>query len=387
MFFWAAEREVSAGLQRADLKATMVAETLGRRVATPSSHAREPPSSRCEASLGLCQEHLLEEQARHLRPQQKRPLGQRIGGSENVLPIDAKSPTKWSSPGKLLSTSNNKENENDQVPRKAHEASPREEGTALTEALRRSPLGHRLGALCKLRQALASTIQGPVEGVLRSGGAELLVSVLSSTDSTSACRVEAAWCLVQLSCGSSVQTKQVAQAGATRAAMGALQQASIAESSELCECCLQLLANVANDQDPSMRDHLLFDDIVEVLGQLFGEMPGFSWTELQRRDVLLSLTRLMVALCRGVSAPLLERVECSLEFFCQVLDGTVDREMLHLALQGLCNLLEAYQDSDARTCVAALVSAGFNLKQAASVFQGSGTEALLAKLQSLGFQA
>ncbi|CAE7307539.1 unnamed protein product [Symbiodinium sp. CCMP2592] len=117
-------------------------------------------------------------------------------------------------------------------------------------------------------------------------------------------------------------------------------------------------------------------------------MPGFCWTELQRRDVLLSLTRLMVALCRGVSAPLLERVACSLEFFCQVLDGTVDREMLHLALQGLCNLLEAYQDSDARSCVAALVSAGFNLKQAASVFQGGGAEAaLLAKLQSLGFQA
>lgn len=363
----------------------MVAETLGRRVATPSLHTREPPSNLCEASsLGL---RLLEETARHLRPQPKRPLGQRIGGSENVLRIDAKSPSKWPS-CKLLATSNNKENENDQVARKAHEASPREEGAALTEALRRSPLGHRLGALCKLRQALASTIQGPVEGVLRSGGAELLVSVFSSTDSTSACRVEAAWCLVQLSCGSSAQTKQVAQAGATQATMGALQSASIAESSELCDCCLQLLANVANDQDPSMRDHLLFDDIVEVLGQLFGEMPGFSWTELQRRDVLLSLTRLLVALCRGVSAPLLERVECSLEFFCQVLEGTLDREMLRLALQGLCHLLEAYQDSDARACAAALVSAGFNLKQAASTFQRGGEEALLlAKLLSLGFQA
>ncbi|OLP82000.1 hypothetical protein AK812_SmicGene37395 [Symbiodinium microadriaticum] len=57
------------------------------------------------------------------RPQPKRPLGQRIGGSENVLRIDAKSPSKWPS-CKLLATSNNKENENDQVARKAHEVRP-----------------------------------------------------------------------------------------------------------------------------------------------------------------------------------------------------------------------------------------------------------------------
>eukprot|EP00438_Fugacium_kawagutii_P035238 Skav227197 [mRNA] locus=scaffold2048:204737:207033:- [translate_table: standard] len=95
----------------------------------------------------------------------------------------------------------------------------------LVEALRTAPtgclqLGQKFAALCGLRKALAAT-QPPIQGVLRCGGAELLVEALRDTKSlSSAGQAEAAWCLVQLASGSSSQTKQLVQAGQAAKCLG-----------------------------------------------------------------------------------------------------------------------------------------------------------------------
>eukprot|EP00434_Breviolum_minutum_P035058 symbB.v1.2.031031.t1/scaffold3559.1/size54086/3 len=131
----------------------------------------------------------------------------------------------------------------------------------LVEALRNAPAGQRFAALCNLRKALAG-LRPPIQGVLRAGGAEVLVSTLRSTEGNAAAQTEAAWCLVQLASGSTAQTKQLVQVSVCKAALEVLQSSRMATSSELCGFLLQLLANVAGDVESSFRDGLLDADIV-----------------------------------------------------------------------------------------------------------------------------
>jgi len=289
----------------------------------------------------------------------KQPLRRRAG-IENVAP--EVSPAKLPSPGKLNLSSPNKENEETQntvAKRKLFEKEVSEEHM-LVEALRNAPSpGQRFAALCNLRKALAG-LRPPIQGVLRAGAAEVLLSTLRSTEGNAAAPTEAAWCLVQLASGSTAQTKQLVQVGVCKAALEVLQSSRMATSSELCGFLLQLLANVAGDVDSSFRDGLLDADIVNILGRLFAEMPNFTWTDLERCDVLRSFTWLMATLCRGVSpSPDLERVDCAFDFFAQVLQGTTDTEMLSSAIWGLCYLLEgAPEDSERTERALRMLSAG-----------------------------
>lgn len=303
----------------------------------------------------------------------KQPLGQRasLENLENVAPDQAVSgPAKLPSPGKLNLSSPNKENEealnffqetsqNTFAKRKLMEKEVPEE-QMLVEALRTAGTGQTFAALCGLRKALARP-RPPIQGVLRCGGAELLVATLRSTSLSSAGKAEAAWCLVQLASGNSSETKQLVQAGACTAALEVLQLHNIAESSELCDFLLQLLANVGGDVDCGFRDGLLDADIVNILGHLFAKMPDFAWTNLERCEVLRSFTWLMATLCRGTTAPMLEKVDCAFDFFAQVLQGTADAEMLSSAIWGLCYLLEgAKEDTDRCLRAAHMLSAGFD---------------------------
>ncbi|CAJ1424838.1 unnamed protein product, partial [Effrenium voratum] len=303
-----------------------MAVLLGRRVPTPSSNLSQLAADEALDELpGLNQE-----QPHGLRSKQRR---RPCAGLENVDP-DAMSVK----PSKLSAASPNKENEEGIFSkRKVLEKEVPE--LALVEALRTAPPGQRYAALCGLRKALAQP-RPPIANVLRCGGAELLIAALR-TDGSGASpggRAEAAWCLVQLASGSSAQTRQLVEAGAASAAMDTL--ASCRDSSELCDCSLQLLANVAGDVDCSFRDGLLDAGVVNVLAQLFEKMPGFTWSGMERCAVLQSFTWLMATLCRGTPAPALEKVDSTFDFFSQVLHGTADKEMLSGALWGLCYLLE-----------------------------------------------
>lgn len=332
----------------------------GRRVATPSL---EPGRSASREEVLEDLSSLTQEQ---VKMRCKQPLGQR-SGLENVAP-EVSSPAKLPSPGKLNLSSPNKENEealnffqetsqNTFAKRQLMEKEVTEE-QMLVEALR-TATGQPFAALCGLRKALARP-RPPIQGVLRCGGAELLVATLRSTSLSSAGKAEAAWCLVQLASGNSAQTKQLVQAGACTAALEVLQLNS-AESSELCDFLLQLLANVGGDVDCGFRDGLLDSDIVNILGHLFAKMPDFTWTSLERCEVLRSFTWLMATLCRGTTAPKLEKVDCAFDFFAQVLQGTADAEMLSSAIWGLCYLLEgAKEDTDRCLRAARMLSAGFD---------------------------
>lgn len=336
----------------------------GRRVATPSLELGRS-TSREEVLEDLSSPQ--EQPILTVKMRCKQPLGQRAG-LENVAPEASQGPAKLPSPGKLNLSSPNKENEealnffqetsqNTFPKRKLMEKEVPEE-QMLVEALRTAATGQSFAALCGLRKALARP-RPAIQGVLRCGGAELLVATLRSTNLSSAGKAEAAWCLVQLASGSSAQTKQLVQAGACAAALEVLQLHS-AESSQLCDFLLQLLANVGGDVDCSFRDGLLDSDIVNILGHLFAKMPDFTWTNLERCEVLRSFTWLMATLCRGTTAPKLEKVDCAFDFFAQVLHGTADAEMLSNALWGLCYLLEAKEDTDRCLRAARMLSAGFD---------------------------
>ena len=316
---------------------------MGRRVPTPFLCAQTRPREEVlEDVSGLKQE--LQKLQRCKQPLRRR------AGLENVAP--EVSPAKLPSPGWQLNLSSpNKENEETQntvAKRKLFEKEVSEEQT-LVEALRNAPAGQRFAALCNLRKALAG-LRPPIQGVLRAGGAEVLVSTLRSVpEGNAAAQTEAAWCLVQLASGSTAQTKQLVQVGVCKAALEVLQSSRMATSSELCGFLLQLLANVAGDVESSFRDGLLDADIVNILGRLFAEMPNFTWTDLERCDVLRSFTWLMATLCRGMPSPDLERVDCAFDFFAQVLQGTTDTEMLSSAIWGLCYLLEGAPEDTERT--------------------------------------
>jgi len=120
------------------------------------------------------------------------------------------------------------------------------------------------------------------------------------------------------------------------------------------------LGNIAGDEDVLLRDRLLDADVVDHIGQLFAQIPGFTWDSHGRTEVLRTLTWLMSCLCAGTPAPKLAEVDCAFDYFAQVVTGTDDTEMLSEALWGLHHLLNgavSEDDSDARA--ARMLSAGF----------------------------
>ncbi|CAK9073216.1 unnamed protein product [Durusdinium trenchii] len=153
---------------------------MGRRVPTPSLSRNQISSLEETKSEELSSRK--QEQAQKVRC--KQPL-QRRAGLENVAPCQVLSGKK-TSPCKMISASPNKENE-EAVPtcidmqnmfskRKLFEKEVSEE-QMLVEALRTAPTGQVFAALCGLRKALARP-RPPIDGVLRCGGAELLVETL-----------------------------------------------------------------------------------------------------------------------------------------------------------------------------------------------------------------
>jgi len=316
----------------------------GRRVPTPSA-ARKPETRQVYEVGGLSS--LQEENFQSAEYFQRAAPLQSAPGAENVPPLSA-----------------GKENK-DQALLGKRKLAEKETGYAadLVETLRHCEPGgsDQLFALTALRKVLTSRSNPPIQEVLNSGGEGILADVLSRRTGISALmKLEAAWSLVQLASGSSAQTKQLVEAGVAAAALEALTSPKLVESSELCERCLELLANVAGDSDSSLRDHLLESGIVNVLGGLFAQMPSYPWGDAARDAVLRCFTWLMSTLCRGTPPPELEQVDCAFDFFSQVVQGTADVEMLSSAIWGLCYLLEGATE-DANGCARAerLLLAGF----------------------------
>lgn len=332
----------------------------GRRVPTPA-HQLGAMQVQEEVSTGLSS--LQEENIRSPGYKQRSAPLQRAAGAENVRPSSLSPPMKMTSPSKLSSPG--KEN-NEALLGKRKADKEMCHAAELVEALRGCEPGgsQQLSALTALRRVLASRSNPPIQEVLMSGGEGVLADLLSGQTSSALVKLEAAWCLAQLASGSSKQTKQLVEAGATVAALEALTSPSLPESSELCERCLLLLANVAGDSDSSLRDHLLESGIVSVLGLLFQQMPAFSWGFAARDQVLRALTWLMSTLCRGSPPPQLEQVDCAFDFFSQVVQGTADVEMLSSAIWGLCYLLEgAAEDTSGCARAERLLLAGFQPDQ------------------------
>eukprot|EP00930_Biecheleria_cincta_P044717 TRINITY_DN30794_c0_g1_i1.p1 TRINITY_DN30794_c0_g1~~TRINITY_DN30794_c0_g1_i1.p1 ORF type:complete len:633 (+),score=121.59 TRINITY_DN30794_c0_g1_i1:48-1901(+) len=362
----------------------------GRRVPTPATsiHAWQPIATQevqeVEAST------LREEPVNAHSPLRQRTGGKRQprAGAENAAPSTL-TPPKFSSPVKLSSPGNSSPNkENDEILGKrklgdktqtvqaASKLAPLymrigmpadaidSEVAGFVKALSETGGKQELANLVRLRQVLASRVNPPIDEIFKAGALPLLVAALclqpEQEATQNAVQHEAAWCLAQLAIGNSQQTRQVVEAGAMVAALELLSSPSMAENSELCDRCLQLLANLAGDEDSWPREQLFAAGIIGALGSLFGQMPSFSWNEAERTCVLRTFTELMCGLCRGTPPPALEEVDCCFDFFSQVLQGADDPEMLSSAVWGLCYLLEgAPDDPSACARAARLLSAGF----------------------------
>jgi hypothetical protein len=237
-----------------------------------------------------------------------------------------------------------------------------------------------LPVLTELRKVLAAQIGPPIQQIIDLGGLPPLVALLNAP--SSALQLEAAWAITNMASGSSMQALAIVEAGAPEALFAALQSPSVPERADLCAQLLWALGNIALDQDPCLRDRLLEAEVVGHVGQLFAQIPGFSWDPYGRTEVLRKLTWLMSCLCGGQPAPKLEEVDCAFDYFVQVVTGTEDLEMLTEALWGLYSLLEGATDEEGDARAKRMLSAGFGdegLPPAAS------THPLVAQLvRSLG---
>lgn len=216
-----------------------------------------------------------------------------------------------------------------------------------------------LASLREIRQLLAVTSHPPIEQVISLGGVGHLVNLLA--EGSPAIQTEAAWALANIATGTSEQTRVIVELGGVDGLFKVVQSPSVAERYELCDQCLWILGNIAGDDDVSLRDHLLQEGVVNVLGHLYSRMPMFTWGRQERMQVLQTLTWLMCALCHGSPAPPLDELDCAFDYFVQVILGTDDSQMISEALFGLCYLVEGagVEHNDGNARIARLLSAGF----------------------------
>jgi hypothetical protein len=170
-------------------------------------------------------------------------------------------------------------------------------------------------------------------------------------------QLEAAWALTNLACGTQLQTSALIKAGVPEALFKVLVSPELKEKPELCNQCLWALGNIAGEV-AEHRDSLIRVGVLEVLGQLYKELPGYSWDPWLRTQVLRTFTWLMSSLCNGQPPPRIEDVDCAFDFFAQVLTGTEDTKMTSEALWGLCYLLEGGAADEQRLRCTRLLSVG-----------------------------
>lgn len=217
-----------------------------------------------------------------------------------------------------------------------------------------SEVRETLQAMTELRRVLASVANPPVQEVLVCGGAEVLVKKLR--DQSAAVQFEAAWALTNMTSGSRAQIAVLLHEGMLEALFAVLRSDAVANRAELCDQCLWVLGNVAGERCAEMRDQMLGAGVVDALGELYSRLPDFVWFQHDREKVLRTLTWLMSGLCCGQPAPPLEEVDCTFDYFVQVLQGTDDEKMLTDALVGLVHLLDGASDSEGEARVLRLLS-------------------------------
>jgi len=221
-----------------------------------------------------------------------------------------------------------------------------------------APSDRLLPPLVELRQLLSTQLSPPIQQFLDLGGLPSLLSLL--TAQSAAIQLEAAWAITNVAYGSCTQLEAVVEAGGHLALLKALQSPAVSERADLCSQILWALCNIASDKNSQFRDRLLESDVIGHIGQLFAQMPSFSWDSYGRDQVLRKQTGLMSSLCGGYPAPKLEGVDCAFDYFVQVVIGTDDVEMSSDAFWGLHHLLHgatSSEDGDKRA--ARMLVAGF----------------------------
>lgn len=218
-------------------------------------------------------------------------------------------------------------------------------------------------AVTELRKILAIHRSPPIQEVLNAGALPPLLATLTSEATSPLARFEVAWVLTNIASGCALHTRGLIEGGAVEALLMVLESSHIADEPELCDQCLWALGNIAGDGDVAVRDRLLSEGVIGILGMLFGQMPEYHWDTQNRMNVLRTMTWLMSSLCRGSPAPALELVDCCFDFFVQVLLYTEDAQMSSDALWGLCYLLEgSCSDDDGSRRAERLLSTGFASK-------------------------
>lgn len=218
--------------------------------------------------------------------------------------------------------------------------------------------GKLLSPLTELRKLLSVSSRPPIQQVLDLGGLQPVCALLRSE--SAAVQLQAAWILTNITSGSSAHAAAVLESDALAAVYAAMQSPAIPDRSDLCSQLLWILGNIAGDTDSSIRDKLLEAEVVGHIGQLFAQIPGFSWDTHGRTEVLRTLTWLMSSLCGGSPAPKLDEVDCAFDYFAQVVTGTDDAQMSSEALWGLHHLLAgAPTEEDAIARALRMLSAGF----------------------------
>eukprot|EP00927_Polykrikos_kofoidii_P066142 TRINITY_DN61795_c0_g1_i1.p1 TRINITY_DN61795_c0_g1~~TRINITY_DN61795_c0_g1_i1.p1 ORF type:complete len:600 (-),score=86.46 TRINITY_DN61795_c0_g1_i1:73-1872(-) len=202
-----------------------------------------------------------------------------------------------------------------------------------------------LAALAELRRLLSCQLHAPIQAVIDLDGITCLVQLLGLETSSCAVKLEAAWSLTNIAAGNASQTMALVDASTHKALFVTLLSADVDQCPELCDTCLWVLGNIAGT-GPSLRDKLLGEGIIGVLGKLFIRIPGFPWQSAFQTQTLRTLTWLMSLLCRGRPPPPLEEVDCTFDYFAQVFTGTDDAQMLSDALWGLVYLMRGVANVD-----------------------------------------
>lgn len=187
----------------------------------------------------------------------------------------------------------------------------------------------RIRALESIRALLCIESDPPIDAVIDAGLVPPIIQVLQDPSCTPKIQYEAAWCITNIACGTSAQTREVVRCGAVQALAGLLRHSV----QDIVVQAVWGLGNIAGDC-VELRDAVLGAGVLDALLQWAVPAAGQNITLMRNCAWALS------NMCRGDPAPNIDVVYPLFSTFLQLLHSP-DTEVLRDACTALCSLSDA----------------------------------------------
>lgn len=187
----------------------------------------------------------------------------------------------------------------------------------------------RVRALEAVRTLLCVESDPPIDAVIDNGLVPLLVRVLQDPSCIPKVQYEASWCITNIACGTSAQTREVVRCGAIPALAGLLRHSV----QDIVVQAVWGLGNIAGDC-VELRDMVLGAGVLDAILQW--AIPAAGQNIALLRNCAWALSNM----CRGDPAPCVDTMYPAFSTFLQLLHSP-DTEVLRDACTALCFLSDA----------------------------------------------